>query len=247
MMEEKKIKISVSSFLLGIAIFVIMFMVGYIYAEKMDSSKEIAKLEADAANMQNTIDNLQGKINTISNTIKSETSAENKNLQANDTVTNKENKFSEDEMKKSLQNYLDLLGAKAGSPIELVVKLGLCEYGESLDFKRTEDNFLKTNIKYSEFKEKMLEYVTEDWFNNVCYLGEYVCYKNQGGMLYVFDGGATGREFEVNEVALKGDYSPLSYVAKVYEVHVDDSKELINLEFHIANNNGKCVISYCDI
>lgn len=53
-------------------------------------------------------------------------------------------------------------------------------------------------------------------------------------------------EFEVKDITIKGDYSPLAYIAKVYEIHFDDSKDLNNIEFHIENNNGKCVISYCD-
>ena len=52
--------------------------------------------------------------------------------------------------------------------------------------------------------------------------------------------------FEVESVNLKGDYSNLNYIANVYNVHIDESKELEHVEFHIADYNGKCVISYCD-
>lgn len=89
-MEDKKIKMSVSTFFLLVAIFIIMVMAGYIYAEKVNSSKEIANLEANADNMQNTIDELQGKIDIISNTIKTETSVEN-----NTATTAKDDKYSE--------------------------------------------------------------------------------------------------------------------------------------------------------
>lgn len=73
-----------------------------------------------------------------------------------------------------------------------------------------------------------------------------IAIKKKNGILYYFDGGATGMEFEVKDITIKGDYSPLAYIAKVYEIHFDDSKDLNNIEFHIENNNGKCVISYCD-
>ena len=60
-MEEKKsVKISLSTVLLFVAILVIAFMAYYIYTEKTNYNKQIADLEANAANMQNTIDNLQG-------------------------------------------------------------------------------------------------------------------------------------------------------------------------------------------
>lgn len=65
-MEEKKyIKISLSTFFLLLAIIVIIAMVYYIYIEKTNYNKEIANLEANATNMQSTIVDLQGKIDSI--------------------------------------------------------------------------------------------------------------------------------------------------------------------------------------
>lgn len=242
-MEEKKsIKISLSTVFLILAVLIIIFMAYYIYVEKTNANKEIATLETNAVEMQKTINNLQEKIDTISNTINSNISGEINNSQANNTTNNKEIKFSNDEIKKSLQNYLDLVGTREGSPIGMLVKLGLCNYSDYDNANKTDDNYVKTNIKYSTYKEKMLEFVTEDWFNTRFKNG----YKEQGGMLYYFDGGATGMEFEVKDITIKGDYSAQAYIAQVYDIHLDGSKELNNVEFHIANNNGKCVISYCD-
>ena len=53
-------------------------------------------------------------------------------------------------------------------------------------------------------------------------------------------------EFEVESIAVKGDYSDFSYIANVYNIHLDGSKDLENIEFHVTNYNGKCVITYCD-
>lgn len=80
-MEEKKtIKISLSTVLLFLAILVIIVMGYYIYTEKTNYNKEIADLEANTAEMKNTIDNLQGKIDS-SNTINTDnnSSVENEN------------------------------------------------------------------------------------------------------------------------------------------------------------------------
>lgn len=88
----------------------------------------------------------------------------------------------------------------------------------------------------------MLQYVTEECFYN----NFNTFYKDQNGILYYFDGGATGMQFEVKDISIKGDYSSQAYIAQVYTINLDDSKELNNIEFHITNNNGKCVISYCD-
>lgn len=67
-MEQKKsFKITVSTFLLFLAILVILFMAYYIYIEKTNHNKQIADLEENTTNMQNIIDNLQEKINNIIN------------------------------------------------------------------------------------------------------------------------------------------------------------------------------------
>lgn len=58
-------------------------MAFYIYTEKTNSNKEIANLEVNAANMQDTIDELQGKIDSISN-ITNDTDSENNNSSESD-------------------------------------------------------------------------------------------------------------------------------------------------------------------
>lgn len=239
--EKKAIKVSLSTFFLIIAIIAIIVIITYICIEKSKSDKEISVLETNAKDMQSTIDNLQGKINSISSTINSNTTSNNNDSQINKT-NNAENKFSNEEIKKSLQNYLDLVGAKEGTSLNLLVKLGLCNLNDYDKVKTSNDNYVKTNIKYSDYKEKMLNYVTEEWFNTKFKEG----YKEKDGVLYYFNGGATGMEFEVKSITIKGAYSDFAYIAEVYNIHIDGSKELENKEFNITNNNGKCVINYCD-
>lgn len=237
-MEEKKsIKLSLSTVFLILALIVIVAMAYYIYVEKTNADKEVSTLEANAVEMQNTINDLQEKINTISNTINSNTNAE-----INNTSSTEDVEFSDNEIKEALQNYLDLRGMKEGSNLGFLVKLELCNYGDYDSGNITNDYYVKTNIKYSDYKEKMLNYVTEEWFETSFKNG----LKEQDGLLYYYDGGASGMQFEVKDITIKGDYSDSAYIAEVYNVHFDDSKELENMEFHIANNNGKCVISYCD-
>ena len=238
--EKKTIKISLSTVFLIIAILVIIVMVYYIYIEKTNSKKEIGTLETNAVEMQKTINNLQEKMDTISNTLNSNTTEKIENSKENDNSNKEEIKFSDDEIKKSLQNYLDLVGTKDGSFFGLLVKLGLCNDNDYNNANRTDDNFVKTNIKYSDYKEKMLNYVTEECFNQNFKNG----YKEKDGVLYYLDGGATGSEFEVKDITMKGNSK--TYIAEVYNINLDDSRELLNLEFHIEkNNNNKCVISYC--
>ena len=245
-MEKKSIKVSLSTVFLILALIVIIAMAYYIYIEKTDSDKEISTLEANAVELQNTINDLQDKIDTISNTINSTTNAEINNSQTNNTSSSEDVNFSDKEIKESLTNYLNIFKGY-GSIEGILENLELLEYGEYSNSELTSDNYRKTDIKYSEFKNAVLNYMTEDWFNtiNTGYDTE-AKFKDQNGLLYYNDVGLTGTEYVVESITLKGDYSDSRYIANVYSINPDDSKNVENIEFEITNYNGKCVISYCD-
>ncbi len=68
-MEDKKNKISLSVFISVLAVLVIIIMAGFIYIQKINSDREIQGLKNDATELQATVNELQGKIDSISNTI----------------------------------------------------------------------------------------------------------------------------------------------------------------------------------
>lgn len=226
-MEEKKsIKISLSTFFLILAIIVIVIMGVFIfkfYNDKKVSDSEVKELES-------TINNLEGKINSLEETI-------NDNGKNNDEITSKT--FSNNEIKKALQDYLELKGIYAGSPGELLNKLGF-EDLEIDDDIIIEDFYKKTNIRYEDYKNKMLNYMTEECLENnfTEFLGE------ANGDLYCFNGGASRISFEIESINEKGE----NYIANVYELDFEGTRsgEVKNFKFGIADYNGKCVISYCD-
>ena len=199
---------------------------GFLYVTKLEN--RIIVVESERKNQTNSLNNLQP---TNSSLIVQE-------------VNNTSKTFTIEEIKKCIQNYLDLVGRNEGSSEGLLVYLNLTTYQEEKE--HTDDNYAKTSIQYSDFKNKMLNYMTEEWFEENFMKTFTERYKDVDGYLWYLDVGASGIEWEVESVTLKGDYSDNSYIAKAYNVHFDDTKELENIEFHIANSNGKCVISYCD-
>ena len=231
--NHKKILLLVSVIIIVIVESIsILYYIYKISTETVIVEKQVVELDAETE--------IKGEQNNLKeNSI--DYSAANDTSNSSNDIKNS-NEFSENDIKTALQNYLELIGIREGSPEGLLVKLGLCNYSDYDDSEKTSDNYIKTNIQYSEYKEKMLNYVTEEWFNTE-FTKEY---KDVDGVLYFLDGGATGLEFEVKDITIKGDSSDLSYIANVYNIHVDESKELENIEFHIANKDGKCVISYCD-
>lgn len=92
-MEEKKVtKISLSTFLLILAIIVIILMGIFMYRLYNEKTIEIEKsseLQTQVNSLNETINNLQGKIDAISSTINSNNSTENLTTtnQKNDTST----------------------------------------------------------------------------------------------------------------------------------------------------------------
>lgn len=107
----------------------------------------------------------------------------------------------DDETAKSImQSYLNIIGAREGSPIEALAieEIGLIDRhseipgGDSID----KEGYRSSNINYEDLKNKMLQYMTEELFNEVS------VYKNVNGKLYILDGGATGIGFDIKEISL---------------------------------------------
>ena len=245
--EKKVIQISLSQFIILIVLLIILICVGvglYVSALKKSNTES----EIQAINEQENI--IENMLNNVNNVVANEEQVNSNKETTTDTPNeksvenNKNLSFTESEIKECIQNYLDLVGAKAGSPSNLLVKLNLLSYDDTAKSKgsATSDGYVKTNVAYSTYKSKMMNYVTEEWFNK--HFTD--CFKNQNGLLLYFDGGATGMELEVKEITLKGIYSDYTYIAKVNNIAIDDSVTEENVEFHIDSHNGKCVISYCD-
>ena len=91
-MEEKNVtKISLSTYLLVIAIFAIVVMGALIYKLNNDKNTEIKKsanLQAQVNSLNGTVSDLQGKIDNISKTINSNnsTNTENKTNTSNNSI-----------------------------------------------------------------------------------------------------------------------------------------------------------------
>ena len=234
MKEKDPIKIKLSTAILIIALIVIVIIGYFIYQMNNKEENLVNNSDNQATKLQNEVDNEE---TTNSSNITD-------NYKENDVNTNNNNKpsdkFSEEEMKNCIQEYLNLKGIYVGSPEGLLVKLGLISYEENSQIDS--DNYVKTTIKYADYKNKMLDYMTEECFN----INFTKYFKDVNGYLYYQEVGATGINYEVDSITLKGAYSDSSYIASVYNINVDDSKELENIEFHIEDDNGKCVISYCD-
>lgn len=66
-MEEKQkpIKMKLHTFVIIIAVVVIALMAIFMYIQKRNSEEKIKELQAEAAQLQSTVNELQGKLNNI--------------------------------------------------------------------------------------------------------------------------------------------------------------------------------------
>ena len=114
--EKQATKISLSTFLLIIAIIAIIIMGVFIYKLNNDKTREIQKsenLQSQVNSLNGTVSDLQGKINSISNTINNDTNTlQNNNLsdniqKANNTTFSIQGTYSVDDINQEYNHSCD--------------------------------------------------------------------------------------------------------------------------------------------
>lgn len=153
-------------------------------------------------------------------------------------------RFSEEEVKAALQEYLRLKGALEGSPEGMLVELGLWSFDREAEL--LPDNYRKTDIPYAEYREKMLQIMTEDWLEGSFQydgkgLGDSV-FKEEDGWLCFYEAGATGGAYELGSLTPR-EGTEGEYLAEVYSCNEDGSRELWTAELRVAETEGRCVIA----
>ena len=213
-MEEKNVtKISLSTFLLIIAIIAIIIMGVFIYKlnnEKTIEAQKSADLQAQVNSLNNTVNSLQGKINTISDTVSSKDNANTNNTTTDNTINNKtENSTTTSSVNKRLyklysnQRYILLMDDNA--------------YGTDQDFLKKKTYILDLNmingnepVKEVNLSNKLTPFVNE-------YIN-----KNKGSK----NGTCTVEYFGVEDMMTPPDINVENEVAfKVYYRCVDGNTE----------------------
>ena len=134
-----------------------------------------------------------------------------------------------------VKEYLKIKGSYQGSPIgmSILTKLNV----DADDNTSNVDNYLKTNIKYVDFKNEMLKYMTEELF------ATFIYYKDINGTLYVFDGGATGIEYSDVELELNNQKeNTYEYNVKTLR-HPPEEGERVSYKMTLKYVNDNYVVS----
>lgn len=233
-MEEKKtIKISITTLFLILSIVAIIVMGVFILKinkqqeEQIESNKElkeeINKLKTD---------------NNVENNTNNETENNTTNNSTTESLANTAS-FTDSEVKKSLEEYLNLMGYKHGSKLSILVPLNLMNEESIANLEESGEAEVNTGVKYDKFKNQILNYISNNCFDNT-FNDDYI---NKNGTLYVKNEDGSGDSYKVKSISKISDNS---YKA---EIENDAYDEVITdtINFKITNNsNGKCVIDECD-
>lgn len=143
-----------------------------------------------------------------------------------------------------IQSYLNIYGKKQFRPVTVLSteEIGLVAEnsevpgGDYVD----DENYRSSNIRYDDFKNKMLEYMTEEVLKELSIYG----YKNVNGMLYVFDGGASGLAFDLQEIKkTSSNENSIEYQIKGILNSSGEEHNFTGEAILQKNENGKYVVS----
>lgn len=240
MNKKEPIKISLPVFIAIIVLLVAIISGIYVYMQNQKLDKEIANLKEQVSKSQTEKNELQDKLNSIAN-IANTTNA-NDSTENNTTSNNSNNasiSFTDEQVKSVLSDYLELQ-AHAGicALLDELTEKGKLNYDSSKDSVQNNGEVI-TTIKFSDYKNAMLNYVSEKEFEKNWNTTLYVK-SNDNGYIFRPEGGGGLRVYTIENITKNNNST---YTAKVSSV-VEDNEyyEEDTFKFTITSYNGHCVI-----
>lgn len=225
--EQKATKISLSTFFLILAIIIIIGMgtlICILYKEKTELNQKSAELQTQVNNLTATIA---------------------KNINTNTSIANTDNNdstfFTDEQVKATLSNFLELQAhANCDSLLENLTEKGFLNYDSSKDTIQN-DGTIITKIKFSDYKNAMLNYISESEFERNWSSTQYFS-ENTNGYLSKIQGGGGLRTYTINNL-IKNNNS--TYSAKTTSIVDNDTttKENEDFTFTVKDYHGNCVIN----
>lgn len=237
MKENNKVALTAVLLILALIIIIVMGFFTYkFYIDKTKETEKSAQLQTQVDSLNETVNDLQEKIDKVSETVNPSNTTNTTNSTSDKTTSTTESKnksFSNDEIKNAIQKCLNLESSKTNGPGTILNTLGLYKENDSKQEKEQpaeKSGYIKTLIKFNDFKNKMLEYITEE-----CYQREWSeIYYNENGYLCYENSGDSGIEYKVTSIEKSND----SYSANVKASSEGPDRDMI-VKFKI---NEKCVI-----
>jgi len=234
--------------ILILVIIAVIAMACYIYINKTNSDKEIEELKTNVNNMQSTMNNLQEEINNTITTVLEESNNSNvvtNNMSNNNTTVSNDNvPFTEDQIKTAFTNYLELRANAGGDNLlNILTQKGDLNY-DYLKDNAQNDGQVITNVKFSDYKNAMLKYVSESEFEKNWNSTQYFD-QNKDGYLTKAQGGGALRVYTIKSITKDNDFTYSASTTSVVEDY-DTTPENEEFTFTVKSYNGNCVIDSVD-
>lgn len=152
-----------------------------------------------------------------------------------------------EEYSNTLEKYLNLKAAKEYAPEKVIIELGLLTYPQVHQLMSDEDNrlvnlddtyiYTRTNIKYKEFKNKLLEYCTKELLEE-----DFEIYKDYNNYLAIPNGGATGWETEVTNLEILASSEEMIACRVKIKETIELNPVVKSLEVEFKNVDDKFVV-----
>lgn len=229
--EKKSIKISLSTFFLILAVIVIIIMGYFIFKISKENStdkEKITELNQKVTNLENSKSELQEKTKNI---------LETKNASNTTNTEKKENEsFTDETVKNAISNYLELKASAECSSLETTLEAkGLLSFDFS-KYTTLDNGKMKTNIKFSDYKNAMLNYISESEFEKNW--TSTLDYENSNdGYLVIPNGGGDLHPYIIKSIT-KNDNSSYSV-----QTTFSGDNNYENFVFTVKSYNNKCVIN----
>lgn len=225
MEEKKEIKVSLGTVICIVIIFLLLMIIGgmYVYYNYIANDSKI--ILEDGNNFINNAN--QNSNNNVE---------QNFNNELNVEIDSELNKLNDMEAKTIIDKFLRIRASYTGSPLELC--LFDSELNLNVDYsKQTSDGYVSTSIKYDDFKSEMLKYMSEEIFE------KFEMYKNIDGILYAFNGGATGIGYsDIKLTQISNSNNVYRYSVECLEYPPEEGEQA-SYTFEISYINEKYVVS----
>lgn len=249
-MEEKKTtKINLSTFFLIISIIIIIVLCICIYKLYNDKTIEIQKstgLQTQVNNLNSTINDLQGKINTISETINNNNNNNSNNKNTSISSTSSVNKSA---IESTIQKYFNIRQILASDTLNVLVELGLKTTNQSADNYKGFSNdkpypnsyFIITDVSYSDFENAISKYMTTELFKSQ--YPDYVM--NKDGILCIYSEGGTSGSSTLKECTISSSNSDTYICNVIITKHSDDdgSNKEEKYTITVVQKDGNYIVS----
>lgn len=192
------------------------------------------ELGEDYLNIKNTFDDIDDLVN-IQNTSYDDAKVES---------------FSDDMIKETITNYIKINELYNTSKEKLLLKLGLTNSKKIEDYgsKIVGDEYYSTDIKFEDYKNAMLQYMTEECFkDNYCDEVKSI----DGVLYYSYAEASDPRTHEILSMN-KDEYEENSFNITLKEkiqysdMEEEQEEEIEEALFTITSRDGKGIVKYTD-